>query len=410
MSALPPIHGHEDIRARLARAAARRALSGSLLLHGRHGIGKQRLALWLARRLLCTGPDATATEPCGACRSCRLALRLEHPDIHWFFPMPRPRAGGSLDKLVDAVEDARAETLASRRRNPLRPPPLPGEPVGLYLAHVHAIRRIVAARPVMSDRQVVIVGNAELLVPQESSPEAANAFLKLLEEPPDHTTFLLTAGDPDALLPTLRSRLQRIRLRPLTPHRVADFLVRSRNVDADRARLVARLAQGAIGRALAFLPIDPDDDDDDDAEPGPLEALRTDARSLLSAATADRPTARLHASLAQRPTGARGHFYELLGFLTIWIRDLAAVACTDDHDHVINIDALDFLTDIARRLPHTADGAARAIDAVEQARALARGNVNPQLTLAWLLRRIHSVLQGTATAFDPSGPTPAPSP
>ncbi|MFW6201216.1 MAG: ATP-binding protein [Gemmatimonadota bacterium] len=404
MNALPPIHGHEDIRARLARAVARRALPGSLLLHGPHGVGKQRLALWFARRLLCSRGDTAATEPCGDCRSCRLALRLEHPDIHWFFPMPRPRTGGSLDRLVDAVEDARADALAARRDHPLRPPTPPGEPVGLYLAHVHAIRRIVAARPAMADRQVVIVGNAEMLVPQESSPEAANAFLKLLEEPPDHTTFLLTAGDPDALLPTLRSRLQPIRVRPLPADRVADFLVRSRSVREERARLVARLAQGAIGRALAFLPTD----DDDDA-PGPLESVRADARSLLSAATADRPVARLETALSQGPTGARGRFYELLGSLTIWIRDLAAVANADDDEYVINIDGLDFLTDLVRRLPHAADGAAHAIDAVEHARALARGNVNPQLILAWLLRRIRTALNGTPTAFDPAGPRPVPS-
>lgn len=393
MSALPTVHGHEDVRRRLARAVRRDALPNSLLLHGPPGVGKQRVGLWLARRLLCTGTPAD-DDPCGECRSCRLALRLEHPDVHWFFPQPRPRSKSSLEKLVDALEDARAETLAARRDDPYRPA-VAGEPVGLYLAHVHAIRRIVRSRPAMGRRQVVLVGDADLLVPQESSPEAANAFLKLLEEPPDHTTFVLTTADRDALLPTLRSRLQPIRLRALPLDRVARFLADARGVPDARALTVARLAQGSIGRALAFLPADDD-------SPGPLEALRHEARSLLAAAAGDAPLPRLEAAHDRTPTGARGRFFDVLGFLSLWIRDLAA---TVDHadDDIINADAADFLADLARRLPAASNGAADALDAIEHARGYARGNVNPQLTLAWLLRRLHESL---SAPHGPPGTTP----
>lgn len=391
----PPVHGHDEIRARLARAVAQHTLPGSLLLHGPPGVGKQRLGLWLAQRLLCEG--ASAAEPCGECTSCTLTLRLEHPDVHWFFPLPRPRARGSLDKMIDAVEDERAEALAARREDPYRAPTT-GEPVGLYLAHVHAIRRIASARPSMGGGQIILVGDAENLVPQESSPEAANAFLKVLEEPPANTTFILTASDPDALLPTLRSRLQPIRLQPLSVERVARFLVERRDVADDRARVVARLSEGSIGRALGFLPTGAD-------EPGPLERVRQHARTLLAAAAADRPLPALTTAHEQRPTGARGDFYDVLGFLSLWIRDLAATA-DGAEDDVINVDADDFLAKIARRLPNASRGAADALDAVEHARGFARGNVNPQLTLAWLLRRIRNALAGT-TRRQPAAPGPA---
>ncbi|NIQ52963.1 MAG: DNA polymerase III subunit delta, partial [Gammaproteobacteria bacterium] len=70
-----------------ARAIAEGRFPQSLLLYGPRGVGKQRLAIWAAAALDCRGAE---TPPCGACRSCRLAGRLEHPDIHWFFPLRRP--------------------------------------------------------------------------------------------------------------------------------------------------------------------------------------------------------------------------------------------------------------------------------------------------------------------------------
>ncbi|MEO8479881.1 MAG: DNA polymerase III subunit delta, partial [Gemmatimonadota bacterium] len=87
---LTPIHGHRTLRGRLAEAITADRLPQVLLLTGESGIGKQRLALWLAQRLLCEQPLA---EPCGACGSCKRVLGLVHPDLHWFVPVPRPKAG-----------------------------------------------------------------------------------------------------------------------------------------------------------------------------------------------------------------------------------------------------------------------------------------------------------------------------
>ncbi len=379
MSGLLPIRGHEAARAALNAAVANGDLPGSLLLHGPAGIGKQRLGLWLGQRLLCAAPCADG--PCGECSACRLALRLEHPDLHWFFPLPRPKGASGPEKLAEALEDARAAELEARRANPLRAP-APGEPVGLFLAQIQTLRRIAVQRPAMGPRKVFLIGDAEYLVPQESSPEAANALLKVLEEPPPETTIILTASNPDALLDTIRSRLLPIRLRPLPDDEVADFLVQYGDVAPEAARAAARLAEGSIGRALGFLPVD--------GEPGPLETLRQDARKLLAAAVAASPVPRLAAAHAVPPAGARGTFYDTLEFLTLWLRDLAAVAAGAE-ELAVNADALDNLRDLARRLP--VDGAVdAAIRAVDEARALAYGNVNPQLILAHLLAALRRAL------------------
>lgn len=384
---LPPLRGHEDVRSGLARAARRGDLAPSILLHGPPGVGKQRLGLWVGQLLLCEAPRDDG--PCEQCRSCRLALRLEHPDLHWFFPLVRPK-GTSADRLADALEDARAAEIAQRRVQPLRPP-APGEPTGIFLAQIQTLRRHAFARPAMGARKIFVVGGAEKLVPQESSPEAANALLKVLEEPPDDTTLILTASDPDALLPTIRSRLLPVRLRALPEAAVARFLEEALDLDAAEAKLRARIAEGSIGRALGY--------GSDGNHSGLLEELRQHARALLAAALDADEATRLQLAHAQSPAGARGSFSDVLEQLARWIRDLAAAATGAD-ELIINIDARDWLR---MRAGHSqiADGTARAIAAVEQAMDLAQGNVNPQLILADLLRTLREVLGPPARGSAP---------
>jgi DNA polymerase III subunit delta' len=375
---LPPLLGHEDVRRDLARAIDAGRLPGSLLIHGPPGVGRQRTGLWLAQRLVCESPGDV--EPCGRCTPCRLALRLEHPEIHWFFPIPRPKSGGGPEKMVDAVEDARAAALATLRGDPFHRPP-GGETVGLYLAQVQAIRRLAAGRPSVGARRVILIGDAELLVPQESSPEAANALLKLLEEPPAATTLILTAASPDGLLATIRSRVLPVRLRRLPADAIAGFLTRHLDAAPGQALTAARLADGSIGRALDQL---------GEGDAG-TDTARDRARRYLEAALAPGRAAGLAAAHALPPSGARGGFAESLDYLELWIRDLGAVAC-DAEELVVNQDALPFLRAQAKRSVPDAAGVPDALRSLEEARGWTRTNVNPQLALAALLRGIGEAL------------------
>jgi DNA polymerase III subunit delta' len=382
VSALAPLVGHEEPRRALSRAALAGELPGSLLVHGPPGVGKQRLALWLAQLLTCAAP--AAGEPCGGCTACRLALRLEHPDLHWFFPLPRPKGASGPERLAAALEQARAAELAARRAQPLRAV-ASGEALGIYLAQVQQLRRLAAARPAMGSRRIFIVGDAELLVPQESSPEAANALLKVLEEPPPEATFILTASDPEALLPTLRSRVLPVRLSPLLEPVVAAVLEERAGVPTDAARLAARLGAGSIGRALAFLP--------DGKEPGALEAVRARARGWLQAAAAAPAAPRHAAAHAAGATGARGIFADVLDAFVLWLRDLGAAAAGAE-EQIVNVDALPLLRRLAADLPAGARGVPAALQHAEEARAMVRTNVNPSLALGWLLRAVHRDLRG----------------
>jgi len=163
-----PLIGHEEVRRSLLRAFHSDVLPGALLLHGSRGIGKQHLALWLARLIVCKSP---AEGPCDTCGPCRMALSLEHPDIHWYFPLERPK-GVSSDRLGDALERQRYAELDELREGALKPS-ASGEMGGIYLSMIRRLRSAAAKRPTMAEGPVFIVGQAEMLVPQEASPEAA---------------------------------------------------------------------------------------------------------------------------------------------------------------------------------------------------------------------------------------------
>ena len=90
--------------------------------------------------------------------------------------------------------------------------------------------------PSLARRKVFVVGDAERMVPQLANPEAANAFLKLLEEPPADTTIILTSSEPGALLPTIRSRVVSVRVPPLSEAAVRAFLARPEAASLARRR------------------------------------------------------------------------------------------------------------------------------------------------------------------------------
>jgi DNA polymerase-3 subunit delta' len=316
-----------------------------------------------------------------------MALRLEHPDLHWHFPLPRPSGASTPERLAAALEEARAEELAALREDPLRPS-WSDEARAIYLAAAQTLRRRAHSRPSVGERQVFVVGDAETLVPQESSPEAANALLKLLEEPPSSATFILTSSQPGDLLPTIRSRTLALHVPPLSLAVVEDFLVSvAGRAPADIAGAAHR-SHGSIGRALGFLP-------DEGGGAGPLERLRGEALRLLEAALAPGPGEGFKRALEQRPWGARG-LHDLIYALEEWVRDLAAAMAGAD-EHVMSRERADHLRSLASRARISPAAPARAQRPLEEAHLLARGNVNPQLLVAGMLAGLRRALLPPST-------------
>jgi DNA polymerase III subunit delta' len=342
---LPPLYGHEGIRYRLAGAIASGRLPQALLFEGPQGVGKQRLALWLAHLLVCEPGSATKTgeglsEGCGTCQPCKLVMGLAHPDVHWFVPLEPSRQSADADKQVDLVRDALAEEMAERREHPLWE-----APSGLAIHGIAAVRlllRELALKPVLGRRKVFIIGDAERLVPQTGTEAAANALLKALEEPPADTTIVLTSAVPAALLPTIVSRVVRVRVARLADSVVAAFVQRELGVTVQHevAQRVA-IADGCPGRLLAK----------GDGGAGSAAAER------FLAAIEEGPVAGYSFALAQQPFQARGGFTAMLDGLLQRLRERA-------------------------RSGRETGTAVAAIARVLQARELAQGNVNPQLLAA----------------------------
>ena len=382
MAELHPVLGHRDRRTALARALAHDTLPAALLLHGLPGVGKQRLALWIAQLRLCEAPDETQG-PCGTCRECRQVLRLEHPDVHWYFPLPRPKGASSPEKLEDALEAARHAAIAEYREHTLHAA-FSSEPAGLYVATARLIRKRAHKRPSTGTHQVFIIGSAEALVPQESSPEAANALLKLLEEPPDSAMFVLTSAEPYALLPTIRSRLSHIHLPPLSHDEVRGALTAWLDLPDAEAELATRLGQGSLGRSLGFLA-------DDGGSPAPLEQIRQEALTLVKSTLTTAAEAPYAYAMRASPSKARA-LAPLFDQTAELLRDLAAVAGGFE-DRIASVDQKKLFERITTAVGAPPDRYAEAIDAVYEARTLALGNNNPQLLLFQMMDRIRTVLR-----------------
>ncbi len=349
---LLPLFGHTVLRERFRDAVDRQALPGSLLLHGPRGVGKQQLALWAARLLLCEQP---ADGPCGTCKSCRFAASLQHPDLHWFFPRPRLKGG---DPDADEIREDIAEGIAERLENGGLYE-APGGDEAIFVATVRALVHTAALAPAMGRRKVFVVGDADRMVAQEGSEQAANAFLKLLEEPPANTTILLTTSEPGALLPTIRSRVVAVRVPPLPEADVRAFLsdkTVAGHLDFGREDIgeLVQLAGGAPGRLIGREA---------------WQASVAQARRVLEAAVAPDRGAQFRVALAQGSAGARGKFSDMLDALTVLLHERTRAAARDG--------------DVER-----AAHAARAIEAVERAKERASGNVNPQLLSASLIRQL----------------------
>jgi DNA polymerase III subunit delta' len=317
---LPPLYGHEGLRNRLEGAITSGRLPQSLLLAGPPGVGKQRLGLWLTQTLLCS---ARRNGPCGACEHCRRVADLAHPDLHWFVPLEPPKRPLDDAKKIEWAEGALAELMAARRQTPRYE-----RPAGMAshsMASVRLMLRRVQMRPALAKAKVILIGDAERLIVQEASPEAANALLKALEEPPPDTYFVLTAADPDHLLPTIRSRVVTIRV-----PRVPDSVVTAFVQQEVRPQLSA-----------------------------------TDVVRRVAMAQGSNAAERYERALAQAPWSARGEFTDLLDAMLLELR--SRVRSRPSRDTL------------------------RAVEVVLEKRALAQGNVNPQLLLARALDELAEV-------------------
>jgi len=223
----------------------------SLLFTGQPGVGKRTAALLLAQAANCESASdrsraqaKSATRPCGACRSCQAIAALKHPDVVVLFPL-KPRR---TDTDPDPEEMAQElyQSLPGYALTRAQPTPEPTHTIGIGL--IRWVRNIIAKPPGQGHHRLFIILHA-----QRMTRDAANAFLKTLEEPYERTSFVLTTDNPAQLLPTIRSRCQTVRFANIPEELIRSWLSEHAGADSTLASMAAAIAHGSLGRALQFL-------------------------------------------------------------------------------------------------------------------------------------------------------------
>lgn len=320
-----------------------------MLFTGIEGIGKTTVARMFAMACNCVGkavpvaPDAGNVSKtlsvslslplplgaCGRCRSCRKILAGSHPDV------------------------------------------IRVEPSGQFIriAQIRELLSTLAMKPYEAKLRVVIISDAHTM-----NPEAGNALLKILEEPPDRTILIITACGTAELLPTVVSRCQQIRFNPLARTSLAQMLVERENVSPEKARVLAAMADGSFSRAVTLC----------------RQHWIERRNGLVNAIhffgpTADaRPPVPVLLAFASRLVEKKQTTLDTLEILKTLYRDMAVSKF--HRGRLINEDLSDSIFHAANYANET--DIFSKLAAIETARKRIRANANPKLTMELLLVRL----------------------
>ncbi|MCF7840317.1 MAG: hypothetical protein K9N22_06025 [Candidatus Marinimicrobia bacterium] len=263
-----PIIGQDNFLRRLQNLLSSGRLGHSHLFTGPEGSGKDALALQFAAMLNCTGEG---DKPCGDCSSCHQYKSLEHTALHLIFALPNKSKGsdepdpykGFNDDDMAIVQAA----IAAKAKNPYQPIQLPGAN-NIRIASIRKLRQDVYLSMNPGITKTVVILEAHKM-----NGESFNALLKILEEPPDRTVFILTTAYPDRIPTTILSRCQYYRIPPITTADLQGHLEDHFELPPPEAHVLARLSQGNVRQATYYAA---------DSERKWLEVLRQIVKVMLS--------------------------------------------------------------------------------------------------------------------------------
>ncbi len=327
--------GHRPIVGLLSRALSRGTLPPALLFAGPSGVGKWRVARTVAAAANCLNPERHVTgdlalDSCASCRACDRIQRGVHVDV--LALEPDDKASIKIDVIREVLERS-------------------------------------AFRPFEGTRRIVLVREADTLEPQ-----AQNALLKSLEEPPPGTVFILTSAVSGVLLPTVRSRVMRLAFGRLTEAEVTRVLVERHGYTEPDARAAAALADGSAADALALGSTD-------------LAVLREMALLLVQQAAADAPAAsRLQAASAlvgpPKKERSREDLTLILRLAASMLRDLEVLNSGGDSRVLANPGLADVLSRLQK--PFGGDRARDAFGAVDRAIVALGRSAGTKVVADWL--------------------------
>lgn len=327
------IVGHEWVIASLQHSIRSGRDAHAYLISGPDSVGKRLLALRMAQAWNC---EQQSGEPCRACRTCQRIERGNYPDVR--IASMETQAAGLKSSEANRQKDLKIGTIREWQRD-------------------------IALKPYEGRRRVFILHDAERL-----NEEASNAMLKTLEEPPPFAALILVASTSN-LLPTIVSRCQHIRLRPLPRRQVAQALLDMAGLDNPQATLLAAWSSGRMGWALRMA-----------QAPQDIETRRTQLDELRALHQQPRSTAFRWAEDRNKEYRG-GEQHTVIGWLELWQSwwhdvMLVAAGCPE---YITHVDYSEELQREARQYP--LDDVYRFVARIGESIQQLRSNVNPQLAL-----------------------------
>lgn len=247
------IIGQETVKQRLRLEVHEGRVPHAQLFAGPEGTGALPLAIAYARFLLCTRRGEE--DACGTCPSCVKLNKLAHPDLHFVFPVVKRKGGGDTvsDDYIREWRELAISTPYFGMNHWLDAMGAENQQAQIFVKESDELVRKLSLKSSEGGYKVVIIW-----LPEKMKVECANKLLKLLEEPPAQTVFLLVSEEPDRILPTILSRTQRINVPRLEDAEIAEALkVRFGLQDTDAAE-TARLAEGSYLQALEIIHLSED--------------------------------------------------------------------------------------------------------------------------------------------------------
>lgn len=326
MANFSDIIGHEDIVRHFKNSIELGKVSHAYILNGEKGAGKRTLAEVVAKTLQCEegGPD-----PCGKCRSCLQAESNNQPDIIWV-NHEKPN--------IISVDEIREQVVND-----------------------------VALKPYSSRYKIYIIPDAQLM-----NPQAQNALLKTLEEPPEYAIILLLASGIGKFLPTVLSRCLILNFKPVEPLHVVEYLTNNLEVDRNKAKFCADFAQGNLGKAIR-LAISPEYN----------ELLEDSVRILRRIQDMDMEDV----ITAIKNLGKyKLDVTDYMDIMTMWFRDILMVKISNSPNKLLFKDEYSVLKKQASMMSY--EGVEEVIRALNKVKIRLEANVNFDIAMELLLLTI----------------------
>lgn len=247
------IIGQEEAKKRLIKEAKDKKIAHAKLICGGEGIGKLPLAIAYARYLSCEHPNDD--DACGHCQSCIKYNKLAHPDLHFVFPVIKKKNNKDTisDDYITEWRKLIADTPYFNLGMWLNEMGAENQQAQIYVKESDEIIRKLSLKSSQGGYKIMIIW-----LPEKMNIECSNKLLKLLEEPPTQTIFLLVSEEPDSLLTTIQSRTQRFQLYGIDQESMTHALMQEYGLQANDAQSIFHRSEGNYLKALETIHINED--------------------------------------------------------------------------------------------------------------------------------------------------------